>query len=64
MILEARTLKQEAVTEALKLAPAVGGGFWAVATSSQLVAAVTIIYIVSQIVYLHWKWHHERKEKK
>jgi len=62
--MEIRNLQQETVAQVMKAAPALGGGFWAAATSSHVVAAVTILYVVSQTAYLHWKWYNERKAKK
>jgi len=62
--MEIRTLRQESLVEVMKAVPAVGGGLWAVITSSQMVAAVTVLYVVLQGAHLLWKWYHEWKEKR
>jgi len=68
MIAEAKPLQQEIISQATRLAPAVGGGFWASMETDERVAVIvgsfTVFYIIIQGAYLLWKWYHEWLEKK
>lgn len=57
-------MKAEFTTEALKGTPAVAGAVYSALTLNEVVAILTGIYVVVQIVYLLRKWWREEREKR
>lgn len=55
-------MKHELATEALRATPAVAGTAYAALTLNEVVAVVTLCYIVVQVVYLLRKWYREEKD--
>lgn len=54
-------LKQETAIETVKAVPAVGGAVLSAVTLNQVLAVVTIGYILLQAAYLVWKWRRESR---
>jgi hypothetical protein len=58
------TLRHETTIETAKALPAVAGATIAGLTLNEVVAAVTILYILLQSAYLLWKWRKEAQKGK
>ena len=52
------------VGQAMRGAPAVAGVVASAVTLSEWVAVLTGLYVITQMVYLIWKWKWERIERK
>lgn len=57
-------IEHEAKIQTAKAVPALLGTAWYSVTLNDIVAFVTIAYVLLQIGYLIWKWCREAKEKK
>lgn len=53
------SMKTETTIETAKAVPALGGAMLYSITLNEVVAVVTIIYILLQAAYLIWKWRRE-----
>ena len=58
------TMKHETTIQTVQGSIAVGGGVASFITLNEMVALATLVYIVSQTIYLYWKWNKERKAGK
>lgn len=56
-------MKTELIQQVKAGAPAVAGSIWCALTLNQMVAIVTIAYVVLQAAYLARKWWREEQEK-
>jgi len=56
-------MKFEIQNQTVNAVPALGGAMLYSITLNEIVAIVTVIYIVLQMAYLIWKWHREASVK-
>lgn len=54
-------MKSETGIESAKAAGAITLGFASAATMNQVLAVVTILYVLLQAAYLIWKWRREAR---
>lgn len=57
-------MKQETTIQTAKAAPAIGGALYASLTLNDIVAIVTIIYVVIQTGFLINKWFWAKQDRK
>lgn len=57
-------MKQETIIEAARATPAIAGATAATVTLNDVVAIVTIIYVVLQAAYLVYKWRNDVKQRR
>lgn len=55
-------MKQETIIEAARATPAIVGAATATVTLNDMVALVTIVYVLMQAAYLVYKWRNEVKK--
>ena len=57
-------IKHETTKQVIKAAPAIGGSIYSAITLNDVVAIVTILYVLLQAGFLLYKWYWVHKENK
>lgn len=57
-------MKHETLDQSVKALPAVGGAIASAVTLNDIVALVTIAYVLTQLGYLIYKWYWAHQDRK